>query len=220
MTAALSAAGLVFGMVWAADDALACGNGYGANYSNCGMGGGGVRYRNGGGGGGYDVGGAINAGIAVLNAAGPLLNDLGNMANNMPQIEMPQLPAPNLAAPSGGNLFPSPFDASKPATTAEHAADCRGMRARLQPHALSEDWIVDQMARSGCQPNGKPMSLRERLKRRLAAKSQDNFFGNPNPVDVLNGMVQPPPDDQQSSTNRRKGNKRRNNQSDITGLGR
>ncbi|HZP79195.1 MAG TPA: hypothetical protein VFB45_23870 [Pseudolabrys sp.] len=70
----------------------------------------GVVHYNGGGGGGYDVGAMINAGIAIMNAAGPLLNDLGNMANNAaanaPTIQMPALPEPALVPPAN---FPDPF---------------------------------------------------------------------------------------------------------------
>ncbi len=40
-------------------------------------------------------------------------------------------------------------------------AECSGMRARLHPHAPNDGWIVDQMARSHCHPNGTPMTLRE-----------------------------------------------------------
>ena len=42
--------------------------------------------------------------------------------------------------------------------------DCAHMRATLEPHAPNEAWIVDQMRRSHCNPDGTRMSVRDALK--------------------------------------------------------
>jgi hypothetical protein len=67
-----------------------------------------------------------------------------------------------------------------PTTTTTTAGDrrdpavCAGMRERLRPHAPLPDpegWIVDQMRRSFCRPDGTRMTLRERT--RLGFQERD-----------------------------------------------
>lgn len=41
--------------------------------------------------------------------------------------------------------------------TDDDVNDCAGMRARIQAHAPDEQWIIDTMARSNCNPTGTPM---------------------------------------------------------------
>lgn len=176
------------GQVCAPGTGLSCGGG----------GGGGVRYSRGGGGGSYDIGGAVNMAIWAAQTAAPLVNNLANSAPtfNAPNLNLGTLPVPKLGMP----------DVNTPPTDAERAADCRGMRKRLQPHARDEEWIADQMARSGCRPNGTRMSLRDRLKRDMASPAPSV----PDPLQVLNGMFQPsaPPPNKRGQ----------NSDSTITGL--
>src|SRR5262245_38779054 len=54
--------------------------------------------------------------------------------------------------------------ATKKKTGSADGADCAGMWERLKPHAPDDKWIVDQMARSSCHPDGTPYTLRERTK--------------------------------------------------------
>jgi hypothetical protein len=81
------------------------------------------------------------------------------------------------------------------------ASDCRGMRGLLTPHAANEAWIVDQMARSGCRPNGTKMSLRERTKRALEQKAREEEFQNPFAF-LTGGRTQPSAPDRKTPKSR------------------
>jgi hypothetical protein len=59
----------------------------------------------------------------------------------------------------GSGLIPP----KSPKKTAS-ASECLSILARLRPHAPSQAWLVDQMERSHCKPDGKPMSMREAIK--------------------------------------------------------
>ena len=176
------------------NSAAACGNGYGANYKKCGA----TSYSSGysSSGGGGDLSAIFGAAAAILEAAPPVLEAIGDIANQGSSIVQG-------ATSSGNNLFSnltSPFASQgasnntqseprkvrKGQTTEEHAADCGGMRARLKPHAPDNDWIVDQMARSGCLPNGKPMSLRERTRRALDRADKQSVAT----TDIFGGIFQ------------------------------
>jgi len=181
--------------------ALACGNGYGANYTNCG-----TQtysrsysssYSNGG---SVDVGAIAKGTATMLELAPKLMNTLGEMGSKAANsVSSATTALPGL---SGASQQEQP---SRRRLSDDEATDCAGMRARLKPHAPNEDWIRDQMARSGCLPDGRRMALRDRLKRELDKPKFDD-----EPPQILGGILNggapyPKPS--------------RTRESDITGIG-
>ncbi|MDO8877995.1 MAG: hypothetical protein Q8M24_00080 [Pseudolabrys sp.] len=72
--------------------------------------------------------------------------------------------------PTGKAAGPAPGMPSP--QTISDKRECGGMYERLKPHAPNEAWIVDQMARSYCSPDGKPMSLRDEIAFKLKMLDQ------------------------------------------------
>jgi hypothetical protein len=186
-----------------------------------------TQCNNSGGGGGGNYGAAIGAAGAIIEAAPAAMNVLGGIMNTgtdvMSGVASTSGRMVNSGADGGASTIPSPgqqggglpdpfsiFKQPAADQSSSKEADCAGMRQRLAPHAIDNAWIADQMARSGCRPNGKKMSLRERTKRGLEQQSRNVQLGWQNPpFELLRGALN-------SGAPK---NAPRANQSTITGLG-
>ncbi|HEY4143115.1 MAG TPA: hypothetical protein VGM57_16975 [Pseudolabrys sp.] len=159
----------------------------------------------GGGGGGGNVGAAIGAAGAIIEAAPAAANILGgilnagtgvmsgvastgsSMMNSGADAVTSAIPSPGAQDGGSSNSFSIFRQPAADHATSSKAADCAAMRQRLAPHAPDNDWIVDQMARSGCRPNGKKMSMRERTKRDMEQQARNDRIGWQNPPFAIIG---------------------------------